>query len=284
MAGPLKISASKLGVAEQCELHYHLRYVKWIKIKVIDNVAAFMGTVFHSVVEMWYTAKIYTEEALMGNIDRAWAADAATANLEEAVKRDNAKYKTQIKTMLKTFLENEMPVLHPGGAGGWVDPIGIEKKFEMPWNPDKPGYPSIIINGFIDRIMVAGAHDENDADVMWAWVTDWKTQKEMPTQEEVDENIQLTFYAAAYRWLAKNQLDGSWPPVEEYVELYFPRHGKYLKSKRNKDHFDDMKARLMRVIDIERNKTPQANPSQDACRYCEYFGTNYCPATKGALR
>lgn len=286
MAGPLKISASKLGVAEQCELHYHLRYVKWIKMKVFDNAAAFMGTVFHSVVEMWYTAKAYTEEALMALVDKAWAADAATARLEQATKDNADSFKDQIRVMLHTFYNDEIKVLQPS-LGGFAAPIGLEKKFEIPWDPAKDGfsgYPPVILNGFIDRIMHAGAPNEVDQDVEWAWVTDWKTQKEMPTQEDTDNNIQLTFYSAAYRWLAKNQLGGKWPRVEEYVELYFPRHGKYLKSKRNKAHFDDMKGRILKVIDIERKTAPQANPSVDNCKYCEFYGTNYCPATKGALK
>lgn len=286
MAGPLKISASKLGVAEQCELHYSLRYIKHIKIKVFDNPAAFMGTVFHSVVEMWYTAKIYTKEALIALIDRAWTADAADANLEAETIQKAAGYKKQIAAMLETFYQDESKVLAPA-PGGYVEPIGLEKKFEILWDPAKDGFDGfepIIINGFIDRVMLWGAPDENDMDVEGAWITDWKTQKELPDQEYMDSNIQLTFYSAAYRWLAKNQLGNQWPPVEDYVELYFPRHGKYLKSTRQKEHFDDMKSRLLNVINLQRKSSPQANPSTDNCRYCEYFGSNHCPATKGALR
>jgi ATP-dependent helicase/DNAse subunit B len=287
MAGPLKISASKLGVAEQCELHFYLKYVKWIKMKVFDNPAAFMGTVFHSVVEMWYTAKIYTKEALMALIDKAWIADAAQANLEPETHQKADGYKKQIATMLNTFYEDESKVLFPSAHGFFVEPIGLEKKFEILWDPVKDnyvGYEPIIINGFIDRVMRWGGYDENDSDIEGAWITDWKTQKELPDQEYMDNNIQLTFYSAAYRWLAKNQLGSKWPPIEDYVELYFPRHGKYLKSKRTKEHFYDMKERLIKVIDISRKQNPQANPSVENCKYCEYYGTNYCPATKGALR
>jgi hypothetical protein len=118
-----------------------------------------------------------------------------------------------------------------------------------------------------------------------AWVTDWKTSKDISTQKEVDNNMQLTFYSAFYRYLAKNKLGSDkWPKIEEYLELFFPVYGQSVKTIRTKEHFEDMKARVEKVIEIEKGQKKKAMVSEEACRWCAFKGTTYCPETMGGIK
>ena len=227
-----------------------------------------MGSAFHKAVELWYQGRNLTANALFALVPQAWREVMARSRVSPDVSQKTTQYHGQIAEMLQTFFASQR------ATDELREPMGVEKKFEIEWPTKVFGKDvMIVLNGFIDRIM--GSSDGKEA-----WITDWKTQKDMPTQAEVDNNHQLTFYAAAYRWLSKKKADGSWPKMERYVELYFPRHGKSIYSTRSKPQFDELKSLLVKAVEIELTPDPVAKPTEDNCRYCDYFGTNHCPATK----
>lgn len=271
-----KISASKLSCAESCQLQFFHKYVAHNKVNTDQFPALPVGTAFHSLVEWMYTRKVWELEEILKWVDSAWSGAMAKARLSEYDRTPERQevHKQKIVKLFKRFHKQHTKIKLLG-----KDAAGIENPFNIEWIPSKDPLfeknkdllnTKIIINGYIDRIMVLDGK---------AWITDWKTTSNIPEEEEVHSNIQLTFYSAAYRYLAARRLKKDWPKTEEYAELYFPKIADSIKTTRSKKDFVDMKERLILVTEIEKNKLQKAMPSEDACRWCDYKGTQFCPAT-----
>lgn len=269
--GQIKISPSKMSVAEECQLRFNLKYVQRVKIFQYSNPAAAIGTAFHKVAELMYVRKNFDLEVLLSYMDEAWKNALAKNKLRqgdvttEAVQKHMEKLKKMIINFHAYLVKNDL-------IG--VQAAATEQNFQIAWTPEGKGWnrPPIIVNGYIDRIMVHKGK---------AWVTDYKTTSDIPEQPSVDKNMQLTIYAAAYRYLAKKKLNGEWPKKENYVELFFPAPSKAypLMSERTKEHFVDMKERLLLTADVEIHGRKKASPSENNCKYCEFKFTRFCPAT-----
>lgn len=262
MAPIIKISASKMTVAEQCQFHYWLRYVKNLKVFSYSHPAAAVGSLFHRADEMWYSnhklkGTPLSLEALKACVRQAFDSCVAEKKFilpPEYIAANRASMEAEATDLLEKFYEDETK------RGTLVAPSWIEKKFSMTWDTGK-GF-SIMLNGFIDRMAIIAGE---------AFITDYKTSSILKTQAEVDEDHQLTFYSAAYRDMAKNSLSGL-PIAEKSLELYFPKFRKYVVTYRTAEHFADLKARLFKIGEMEIHELKNATPSKDACMFCEYAG------------
>lgn len=266
----VKISASKMAVAEECQYHFWLRYVKRLRPETWTHPAAAVGSVFHAAIENWYkmasvSGSLLTVDSLKSQVQGAWAHCVSTRKFRLAksyVDANKGKMIADTSALLEAFFVDE------ANRRTLALPAWQEKQFSIPWDTGK-GF-AVIMNGFIDRMMVLGGE---------AFITDYKTSSILPDQTKVDEDIQLTFYSAAYRWLAKQSVTEALPPAERFVELYYPKFRRYMQSVRTKDHFDDLKSRLIKVGEIELNELKNATPSENACRFCEFAASGDCKLT-----
>lgn len=269
MSSQVKISASKLAVAEQCEYRFWMKYVKRIRVDILTHPAAALGTVFHKAIELWYqSAKMngtpLALESLKSFVRMAWDSCISARKFSlsaEYIRQNKDKMLVEVANLLEAFYQDE------AGRGTMVLPMWMEKDFLIPWDTGK-GF-IVLLNGFMDRVTLMG----NDV-----FITDYKTSSILKTQTEVDEDPQMTIYAAVYRWLAKKSVTGL-PEAESFVELYFPKFRKHVMSVRTKDHFDDLKSRLIKAGEIELKELKNATPSEDACRFCEYATSGDCKLT-----
>ena len=260
-----RISASQLEVSESCDLRDNLQYVKHIKVPKFSHPGGVMGSAFHACNEIWYgqAPDVFEkgEDGLTSLVDLGWA-DAMSQKgtvLSPADILKQEEFKDIVKKLLKVFYAKQVLLKH------LVKPVYIEKEFCIPFDSSEG---PIELFGYIDRVMVVDGV---------AWVTDYKTSSEHKSQKEVDWDHQLTFYSAAYRWLAKHSIT-SLPPIEDRVELYYPKFDLFIHSYRNKEHFDDLKNRLVQVIRRRRNPNPRPRPSSDTCFFCPYRNTIHCRA------
>ncbi len=119
-----------------------------------------------------------------------------------------------------------------------------------------------IISGIIDRI----DKTENGYEII-----DYKTAGKMPSQQMVDDNMQLSVYTRAFLKRYPKEKDAL---QNITVSLYFLRHNTKISSTRTVEQLEELDAKFLEVIhDIEAKKfDPRVSP---LCDYCGF--QKICP-------
>lgn len=258
----LKVSYSKLTTAEDCHLKFYHQYVGKTPVYKRDHPAARLGSAFHETVELWNKGRDLRIEVLFTIWKTVFPQYMSKSGMQKITRNKMAVLGGEGQEMLKNFWNRQV-------ADETVkDPLFNEVAFNIPWETD---YGVVIINGFIDRGMAGTPRGME--------IEDFKTSKYEPTQKSVDGDLQLTFYSAAYRWMAKQpQNKGKWPEKEDVVSLYFPRKDHRFSSTRGKEHYADMKHRILQMLELLRGNKFLPTPSEKACQYCDFRAL--CPAMK----
>jgi len=165
------LSYSQIETFNTCPLHYKLRYI--LKVPTPPSASASFGTTIHGVLKDFF-----------GEVQRG---------IKPGVKIINELlYKNWIKEGYKSK-KHEAEFLQKGKdyLAGFLKygfnpknlPISLEQLFIVPIGKD------LKIGGRIDRVDSLGGGEIE--------IIDYKTGATIPTQREVDKNLQLSFYALA---------------------------------------------------------------------------------------
>jgi len=146
--------------------------------------------------------------------------------------------------------------------------ISLETLFAIPFEErNKTGEKEFHqITGRIDRIdkLSDGSFE----------VVDYKTAKRMPSQEQVDDNLQLSIYhlGVVNRWPSFQKQN---KPIK--LSLYYLRHGEKLSTSRNSRQTNESKEKILSLINQikESSFEPIANPLCDWCSFQQH-----CPLFK----
>ena len=132
---------------------------------------------------------------------------------------------------------------------GWdlSQPIMVEKYCRFPLVDD------IWLSGYIDCVF-----EKNDS----IYLIDWKSQKSPPSQNEVDQSIQLT----AYYWFL-----GQMGYVPDYMGLYMVRYGTFMQTQRNERHVETLIDYARKSADKLDRTHLMAEPSERRCMWCGYY-------------
>lgn len=164
------LSYSQIETFEVCPLHYKLRYI--LKIPTQPTAALSFGISMHDTLKDLYEAR----DSKLANklLRKNWIK-------EGYVSREHAdEFFVKGKIFLKEYLE-----IYPFGNS---KVISLEEPFTVLISNN------LKIGGKIDRIdLLAKASDKSSKFEIW----DYKTGANVPTQKEVDKNLQLTIYAMA---------------------------------------------------------------------------------------
>ncbi|HBO16860.1 MAG: UvrD/REP helicase [Candidatus Moranbacteria bacterium GW2011_GWE2_35_2-] len=232
----MRISYSALETYRNCPLKY--KYQNIDKIKEPKSKEAVFGTIIHSALKFAHTPGILspTLEQTLDYFSRNWNSDVFEVEAEE-----RAAFSQGVEMIRKYYEKNNI------AATNIVD---LESRFAI----DLEGN---VISGIIDRI------DKTDDGYE---IIDYKTAKKMPSQEYVDNNLQLSVYLKAflvrYPEEAKN--------LEKIkVSLYFLKHGVKLTASRNLQQLQKIDEEFLEVIkNIEERKfDPNITPLCDWCGY-----------------
>jgi putative RecB family exonuclease len=214
------------------------KYQNIDRIKEPKSKEAVFGTIIHSTLKFAHTPGILspTLEQTLNYFSRSWNSDVFEIEAEE-----RAAFSQGVEMIRKYYEKNNI------AATNIVD---LESRFAI----DLEGN---IISGIIDRI------DKTDDGYE---IIDYKTAKKMPSQEYVDNNLQLSVYLKAflvrYPEEAKN--------LEKIkVSLYFLKHGVKLTANRNLQQLQKIDEEFLEVIkNIEQGKfDPNITPLCDWCGY-----------------
>ncbi len=236
----MRTSYSALDTFKTCSLKYKFQEID--KIKTPKSKEAVFGTIIHSTLKFLHTPQPIspTIEEILEYYNNLWNSDVYESKDEEmAVLAGGVK-------ILEEYYKNNNPKN--------FDIIGLETRFNLEIT-DK-----ITIAGIIDRIdrLEDGSFE----------IIDYKTAKNLPAQNDVDNNLQLSIYYLAI-------LD-RWPKLEKPIKLslYFLKHGVKLSTTRTPEQIRQTKQSILDLIEEINKGNFQPTPSA-LCGWCGY--QEHCP-------
>lgn len=170
------LSYSQIETFRICPLHYKLKYI--YKIPTPPSAAQSFGISMHNALNSFYSdvmlEKKQYKKLVMKALKDNWMAEGYKSKAHETrMKRRGEKY-------LLDYLDTSF---NPKKT-----PLVQEKPFVVPLESNK-GKRRLKIGGKIDRVdKLSGGKIE---------IIDYKTGANIPTQKDIDHDLQLTFYALA---------------------------------------------------------------------------------------
>lgn len=240
----MQISYSALSTYKTCPFKYKLQNID--KIKEPKSKEAVFGTLIHSTLNFAHTPGILspTLEQAMEYFSTKWNGGVFDSELEE-----RAAFSQGVEMIRRYYDNNDISK---------ANIVALESHFQIPLE-------NHVVSGIIDRI----DRTENGYEII-----DYKTAKKMPSQEMINNDLQLSIYLKAFL--------NRYPEEEKNldkikVSLYFVKHGAKLSSVRTKDQLDSVEKDFLEVISqIESEKfDPVVNPLCDWCGY-----QKHCPMWK----
>lgn len=238
----MRISYSALDTFQTCPLKY--KYQNIDKLKEPKSKEAVFGTLVHSTLNF-----IHTPSLLPPNVEQAldyfsknWNSEIYEDELEE-----RAAFSLGVSMIQKYYEKN-----NPSDA----NVVDLESRFQIELEDH-------LLSGIIDRIDKTNEGYE---------IIDYKTTKKMPSQEKVDNDLQLSVYLNAFLKRYPKEAENL---DKITVSLYYLKHGVKLSSTRTKEQLEKTNKLFLDIIaEIEKSSFPaNVNPLCDWCGF-----QNICPA------
>lgn len=250
-------SFSKIGSFEKCKLQYKYRYIDKLRLKV-ETIEAFMGIIVHEALKEFYdfvkNKIIKPKKWLLYKYDELWKKD-YNESIKIMKKEFSAEdYYEKGKKCLMDYYEEYKP----------FDQTKIVKTEEYVFCKLKQDSQEYRFAGIIDRL------DWNDKEKIFE-IHDYKTSATLMTQEEADQDFQLSLYQLA--------LLSRWPEAEKTKLIWhFLLFNKQIESSRAKEQ-------LMEIQSIAVNKIKAIEACEEfpphksvLCDWCDF--QQICPLWK----
>jgi len=240
----MRISYSALETYKTCPLKYKFQNID--RIKTPKSKEAVFGTILHSTLNFIHTPSMLppTLEQALDYFSRNWNSDVFENELEE-----RSAFSQGVQMIQDYYKKND-----PAKS----NIVDLESRFAIELGEH-------IVSGIIDRI------DKTEEGYE---IIDYKTTKKMPTQEKVDNDLQLSIYLQAFLKRYPKEIEN----IDKIkVSLYFLKHGVKLTATRTLEQLKKIDELFLVVIkQIEEGKfEAQINPLCDWCGY-----QNICPMWK----
>jgi RecB family exonuclease len=244
----MRISYSAFDTYQNCSLKYKFQNID--KIKEPKSKEAVFGTLVHDTLKFIHTPALIApklEEAL-AHFSAGWNSDIFENELEER------SAFSQGVAMIQDYYKKNDP-----SASIVVD---LESRF------------AIEIGGVENRHIISGIIDRIDKTEDGYEIIDYKTTKKMPSQEKVDNDLQLSVYLNAFLARYPKEIDRL---DKVTVSLYYLKHGVKLSSTRTREQLESAKKLFLDVIAMieEAKFEPNVTPLCDWCGY-----QKFCPMWK----
>lgn len=208
----MRLSYSSLDTYNNCPLKY--KYKEIDKLKEPKSKEAVFGTLVHSTLKFAYEPSLIapTLNQALDHFARGWNSEIWENELEE-----RAAFSQGVEMIQKYYQKND-----PKDA----TVVALESNFQLEISDPSAPENTHTIRGIIDRI----DKTENGYEII-----DYKTAKKMPSQDSVDNNLQLSIYLKAFLARYPHETNNI---SNITVSLYFLKHGVKLSSTRT---FEDLK-------------------------------------------
>lgn len=237
----MRISYSSVGTYQTCPLKYKYQHVD--RIPEPKSKEAVFGTLVHAVLKYVHTPAILSPsvEQALDYFAKGWNSEVYEDEMEE-----RAAF-SQGVTMIQNYLEHNKP--------SDFTIVDLESRFAIEIGNEESG--KHIVSGIIDRIDKTADGYE---------IIDYKTTRKMPSQDKVDNDLQLSIYLRAFL----ERYPKEWEHLDKItVSLYYVKHGVKLSSTRTKEQLERVDQTFLEVIKaIEEAKfEPILSPLCDWCGY-----------------
>src|SRR4030042_3360335 len=244
----MRISYSALDTYQTCPLKYKFQEID--RIKVPKSKEMVFGTVLHSTLKFIHTPGILspTLEQALDYFSKNWNSEVFSDEYEE-----RAAFSQGVQMIQDYYKKNDPSK---------TNIVDLETRFNIEIGDTKKTHT---VAGIIDRI------DKTDYGYE---IVDYKTTKKMPSQEKVDNDLQLSIYLHAFLVRYPKEMENL---DKIKVSLYYLKHGVKLSSVRT---FDQLKKSEQLFLDtIKIIESGKFEPIiSTLCDWCGY--QNRCPMWK----
>ncbi len=267
----MRTSYSAISTYLQCPQKFKFQEID--RIRAPKSREALFGTLVHSALqfmfksdplfptvdevinfyrEHWPPAETWQLESQHDPLKRSWTTEDEKIYFEEGIK------------ILRKFYEKNPP---------WnFSVLALESKFEVTLADENTGEVHVL-SGKIDRIDKTGDHAYE--------IIDYKTARRMPSQENVNKDLQLALYSLG--------LQRRWPHVDAdsiALTLYFVKHGEKLTTSASVEKTEATKKEILKRISEIQKRLTEGKPFEPMpgplCDWCSY--RPICPAWKHLYR
>lgn len=244
----MRISYSAIDTYQTCPLKYKFQEID--RIKVPKSKEAVFGNVMHGTMKFIHTPGILspTLEQALDYFSKNWNSEVFSDELEE-----RAAFSQGVAMIQDYYKKNDIPK---------TNIVDLETRFNIEIGDTNETHT---VAGIIDRIdKIEDGYE----------IIDYKTTKKMPSQEKVDNDLQLSIYLHAFLARYPKEIDNL---DKIKVSLYYLKHGVKLTSTRTLEQLKKSEQLFLDTIKIiESGKfEPVISPLCDWCGY-----QNRCPMWK----
>jgi len=240
------LSYTQISLYQNCPLCYKLQYIDGLETKEKGYFS--FGTTMHECAEYFFKVKVPPPPSLEQVLDfyeRKWLSDGYESAEEEA------EYKAYGRELLTKFWEIHQPDFRM--------PIAVEHRFTI-------DIGNVKLKGIIDRV------DKLDSGGLA--IIDYKTNKELFTQEYLDKDLQLTLYQLA--------VEQSWfLPVERLTLYHFRSNTPISCPPREEARLEEARGVVLEVAEgIQVGNFPAKEGPYCPCdfpEYCPYYKHKFAP-------
>lgn len=236
------LSYSQIETFRVCPLHYKLRYI--YKVPTPPSASQSFGTTMHATLKNFYervsTGSKPTEKLIYKLLEDNWVGEGYTGKTHER------KFFEKGKVYLAGFLKESF---NPK-----VLPEVLEQPFTVPLGNN------LKIGGKIDRVDILA-----DGTVE---IIDYKTGATIPTQKEVNENLQLSFYALAATKIPTAPFGKA--PEKVKLSLYFLDTQEKISTSRTKEDLEKATEEILKERDEMEKSDFKCSGHMFCQNNCEY--------------
>jgi DNA helicase-2/ATP-dependent DNA helicase PcrA len=236
------LSVSQIETFQTCPLHYKLKYI--YKLPSPPSASSSFGISIHNTLKEMLNVKNLNAKSTLEMYKKNFI-DIGYMN-----KKHKEEFFKKGETYLLGFLKN--------GYDKKVKTILLEEKFTLPLQGTrhKAIGNSLKIGGTIDRV------DElPDGRVE---IIDYKTGANIPTQKEVDKDLQLSFYALAMSSIKKIK------PEDIKLSLYYLDTQEKISTTRSASDLEKVKEEILEIRDEIEASDFKCNNNFFCSGACEY--------------
>ncbi len=240
------LSYSQIETFKTCPLHYKLKYI--YKIPTPFSAPLSFGITMHAALKDFYfnykSGQKQNEKLMLAALKDNWISEGYRSKSHEK------KMFEKGKRFLSGYYKKEF---NPKTI-----PAALEQSFVVPLNLPKGARP-LKIGGKIDRVdKLYGGKIE---------IIDYKTGANIPTQRQIDHDLQLTFYALAAANINEEPFGKSVDKIK--LTLYYFDNQEKISTTRTKKQLKDARKEIFAWRDkIE--KSDFKCSGHMFCRTCEY--------------
>ncbi len=213
------LSYSQIETFQTCPLHYKLKYI--YKVPTPPSASQSFGTSMHATLKEFYEqvkGKVKpSDKMLFELLEKHWIKEGY------ADKKHEHDFFEKGKIYLSGFLKE--------GFNSKVLPVVMEQPFTIPLGKN------LRIGGRLDRVDDLGGGEIE--------IIDYKTGATIPTQKDVDKNLQLSFYALAATKIPTAPFGKL--PEKVKLSLYYLDEQEKISTTRTAKQLEEAAAEIFRV-------------------------------------